>query len=385
MVKRWPRLALGSPARPCAGDSGAGPLRRMTVVWVWSRSGREKGEASGMDLSSGIDPSRELFLAEKPSVPRTTDAANVWIQDNGGEIGFRLGVETITELWATPPIWVDIAFASGRVLSLRKQVDAVSPLAADGRPTIRGAGGMRFQCIEPFKRWSVSYEGPAEETTAANLQSEVFPGQPPMAHVRLNLELQMVVPAFASGSLIASAESVQAEVNSFLSPRYEQLCRVVGELRIGSETHVIAGNGLRIRRQGVREYAGFWGHCWQSAVFPSGRGFGFNTYPPIDGKETYNEGYVFAGDGPLMAARASRVPWLTALTTGGDDVSFVLETAEGSVAVQGVTFVNTRERRASVLPEDFPIIQQAHARYTWDGEETVGMIERSSKPSVLGI
>ena len=61
--------------------------------------------------------------------------------------------------------------------------------------------------------------------------------------------------------------------------------------------HTFTGSGLRIRRQGVRRLDGFWGHCWQSALFPSGKAFGYIAYPPRpDGEPTFNEGYVYLGD-----------------------------------------------------------------------------------------
>ena len=63
-------------------------------------------------------------------------------------------------------------------------------------------------------------------------------------------------------------------------PRYEQLFRATGSVTVGDDAHEFTGSGLRIRRQGVRKLAGFWGHCWQSALFPSGRAFGYIAYPP---------------------------------------------------------------------------------------------------------
>src|SRR4030095_12072058 len=76
----------------------------------------------------------------------------------------------------------------------------------------------------------------------------------------------------------------------------------------------LACSGLRSRRQGVRRLAGFWGHCWQSAVFPSGKAFGYIAYPPRpDGEPTFNEGYLFTGEGALIPARAVQAPWLTRL------------------------------------------------------------------------
>src|SRR5689334_20809510 len=101
--------------------------------------------------------------------------------------------------------------------------------------------------------------------------------------------------------------------------------------------------GLRIRRQGVRRLEGFWGHCWQSALFPSGRAFGYIAYPPRpDGKPTFNEGYLYLGrDGDLIPARVVEAPWLTRLEPRGEDVSVVLETAEGTERIEGETVLST--------------------------------------------
>lgn len=127
-------------------------------------------------------------------------------------------------------------------------------------------------------------------------------------------------------------------------PRYEQLFTATGEFRVGDERHTFTGSGLRIRRTGVRKLAGFWGHCWQSAVFGSGRAFGYIAYPPRpDGQPTFNEGFVFTGDGGLVPARAVRAPWLTHLRPLGEDASLVLETADGLVEIAGETVFSTHD------------------------------------------
>jgi hypothetical protein len=148
-------------------------------------------------------------------------------------------------------------------------------------------------------------------------------------------------------------------------------------------------SGLRIRRQGVRRLEGFWGHCWQSALFPGGRAFGYIAYPPRpDGQPTFNEGYLFDGGGDLIPARVVEAPWLTRLRPRGEDVSVVLETAKGSEPITGETMVSTHditdpsevpaEELAKMASWTFLALQQAGVRYRWDGEETFGMIERSS-------
>ena len=170
--------------------------------------------------------------------------------------------------------------------------------------------------------------------------------------------------------------------------RYEQLFRATGSVRVAGEEHTFTGSGLRIRRQGVRRLEGFWGHCWQSALFGSGRAFGYIAYPPRpDGQPTFNEGYVFEGDGDLIPASVVEAPWLSRLQPLGEDVSVVLETANGTERIEGETVVSTHDiTDPAEVPAEmmellanwtFPALQQAGVRYRWNGEETIGMLERS--------
>ena len=134
-----------------------------------------------------------------------------------------------------------------------------------------------------------------------------------------------------------------------------------------------------MRRQGIHRIATFRGHAWQSALFPSGRGFGYIVYPPReDGKATYNEGYLFEGDGDLVPARVVEAPWLRSLEPNGEDVSVVLETDRGTTAIAAKYIITTFS--AIPGPPGTPILQQAIVRYTLDGESANGMMERSMPP-----
>jgi hypothetical protein len=293
----------------------------------------------------------------------------------------RIGVEAIAEEWAAHEIWLDIAFPDGRVISGRERGATHPAIGPEGKPTILGAGPLHFRCVEPFKLWTVSFAPhDVEELTTSQLIADQYPDTIPKRRVAFDIEIVPAVPPLITGTLTAdSAELMKGEQGTFISPRFEQLCRIKGTLSIDANTHTFSGQGLRIKRQGVRKFEGFWGHSWQSALFPSGRAFGVNTFPPrADGKPSFNEGFVFDGSGVLKPARAVESPWLRKLTGGGDDVPLVLETADGLVKIEGTTFVNTRSRGHSVLPKTFPIVQQAHALYRWDGEQATGMIERST-------
>ena len=332
------------------------------------------------DLTGNINPEREFVLAERPLETGMRDAVNVWLQADDGSFGMRLGVEALAEEWDAQDIWLDIAYADGRVISLRDRAAPHPALDKRGRPAIRAAGPLSFECVEPFRNWRVRFNGRAAEVTALDLIHEHWPDHPTQAEIQIDIEMTMAVPPWAPGSLSAAARAaLQGEQGQFMSPRYEQLFNATGHLSVNGVQRSFGARGLRIRRQGARKFAGFSGHCWQSALFPSGKAFGFNVYPPgPDGTPSFSEGYIFTGAGELLPARVVEVPWLQRLAVSGDDVSCTLETDRGRISIRGVSFANTRSRAHSVLPADFPIVQQSHVLYQWNNEITFGMLERSS-------
>ena len=333
-----------------------------------------------VDLTGGLPVEREYVLAARPG-PEVRDAVNVWLEEEDGTFAMRIGVEAVAEEWDAHDIWLDIAFPDGRVISAREKGKPHPPIGPEGKPTVLGSGPLRFQCVRPYKHWRVSFSRhEVTELTAAQLIADEYPDHPPTRAVTFEIDLLPAVPPLVSGTLTAaSMAAMTGEQGSFLSPRFEQLCRANGFLDIDGRRVDFKGQALRIKRQGVRKFEGFWGHCWQSALFPSGRAFGVNVFPPrADGKPSFNEGFIFEGDGVLKPARAVEVPWMRQLLVSGEDVPLVLETADGLVRIQGTTFINCRSRGHSTLPPSFPIVQQAHARYRWHGEQACGMIERST-------
>lgn len=163
--------------------------------------------------------------------------------------------------------------------------------------------------------------------------------------------------------------------------RFEQLFRATGSLRVDGEEHQFSGTGTRVRRQGPREMAGFWGHCQQSAVFPSGKGFGYIAYRPRpDGTNSYNEGYLFTGTGGLIPARVVSAPWLSAPPHIGDDVSVVLDSEMGRIEIAGNTTVSVLNLGDPTSENALAALHQAGVRYTWDGEVAAGALERSTPP-----
>jgi hypothetical protein len=72
-----------------------------------------------------------------------------------------------------------------------------------------------------------------------------------------------------------------------------------------------------------------------------------------------------------------QAPWLTRLVARGDDATVVFESELGTTRIEGETVFSTFELGLPEYPQ-FPILFQGGVRYRWDGEETYGMLERSS-------
>jgi hypothetical protein len=333
-----------------------------------------------VDLTGGLDPEREFVLPTQPDDPEMRESVNVWVWDDADAVGLpRLGIEAVGDQWETHDIQFNLALAGGRVVTLFQPGGVHDSLGDDGRPRILGAGGLRFELIEPFVHWTVRLEGTGTEITVDDQIGGWFPGgEGEPVPVDLEVDIRSAVPPYEAGTLLEEAGRVlatQEEGALMGGPRFEQLFRATGRVRVGEEEHELNGGGLRIRRTGVRRLATFRGHAWQSTVFPSGRAFGYITYPERDdGEATLNEGYVFEGDGELIPARVVEAPWLGDLRPTGEDVSVVLETEQGTTTIEGETVLST----FMVLgPLEGFALQQAITRYRWDGEEANGMLERS--------
>ncbi|KPM54184.1 hypothetical protein ACG83_19450 [Frankia sp. R43] len=343
-----------------------------------------------IDLTGGLDAEREFVLPGQPDDPEMRESVNAWIWDDGAEFGLpRVGIEAVGDQWETHDIQVNIALADGRVFNIFDAGKVHDPIGADGRPRTLGAGPLSYELVEPFRHWRGRLDGLAVQTTVrAQIDGSYRRGASdgPLVPVELALDLRSAVPPWEGGTLLEEAGLVlatQEEGALMGGPRFEQLFRASGRLRLGDEVYDLNGGGLRIRRAGIRRLAAFRGHVWQSALFPSGRAFGLCLYPPRpDGRPTFNEGYLFDGDGELIPARVTRAPWLRELRASGGDVSVTLETSRGETTIEGQTILSTFATMGADIGSASRLhLQQALARYSWDGETANGMIERSA---VLG-
>jgi hypothetical protein len=335
-----------------------------------------------MDVTGGLDPTTDEITATTPTSSTYREGTSLWLWDHRGRFAFpRVGVEAVGRDWGTSfGVALCMGMPGGRLIIVSGDETPLPVSDRAARPRVLGAGPLRFECVEPFVHWRVRYDG---DGLAIDVGDFLAGGTPrPIASERtetvalsLAVDAQMVTPPWVQGTYEPEGHFVVGE------QRFEQLCSVAGTVTLDGTETPFTGGGLRIHRKGGNrsDYGDFYGHVWQSAWFPSGRAFGLIHYRPRpDGSVKYREGWVLDG-GKVVPARQEGTPWMTATRPSGEDVSFTLRTAKGSVRIAGETFVSSfRPPRQVGDGTAFPLLQSGIARYQWDDETAFGMIERSA-------
>jgi prepilin-type processing-associated H-X9-DG protein len=342
-------------------------------------------------MTGGLPPELDYMLAERPDDPEMRESASIWLFEEGGAFALpRNGIEAQGAVWDRHRLDCNFAFADGRVLRESTRGETLPATGPDGRANILGVGPFRFTCLEPFHKWRIAYDGEAYEGSVQQQISREFsvyadadPHDYPRVRVAYDVEITMAAPAWIQDYRREMLDGMteQQRIDAGLMGygyRIEQLFRGEGTLTIDGRTRDFKAVGSRIHRQSVRPMAAFRGHCWQSALFPDGRAFGYIAYPLRDGEteeERFNIGYVVQA-GKLYPAKARNIPVLRNIMPRGDDVSVELEFELGTVRIGGTTELATFHLgNAGVNGFNN---QQSGVRYTLDGMVAYGMIERSS-------
>lgn len=339
----------------------------------------------------GLDPEMDYVLPDAPGDPEMREGVSLWLFEENGEFALpRVGLDAVGGQWNSRRCDMNVAFGDGRVLRQSKHMPAVSPKGADGRDRVLGAGSLRFECLEPFRKWRVSfeeelYEGSVEEQIRGDFRL-FADNAPDVSHalvpVKFEAELTMAAPAWTQDyrgdalDRLSEGDRIDAGLMGY-GWRIEQTFNAVGELVVGGEARGFKATGDRIHRQSVRPMGAFRGHCWQAANFPDGRAFGLCIYPPREDGSTYNIGYI-CQDGRMYPAKArgDQAAWLRKIMPSGDDVAVELESELGITRIEGVTALSTFHMANPGMKGMNN--QQGGVRYTWDGVSAYGMIERSS-------
>lgn len=341
-----------------------------------------------IDMTGGYDPELDYFLPSCPDNPKMRDSASMWISDKQGRFGLpRITIEAVGSEWDNRGVEANIAFPDGRNLCASNGYAPLPGKVVDGKALTLNAGPLTFEVIEPLRKWKMTFDGKAYETTIGRQIAGHVGG--PARHVRISVDAEMAMAPWSPGEAAKGIAATASAVGAVGGQRYEQLFRCRGTFEIlGEEPIEFDGTGLFVRRVGVREMEGFPGHIWQSALFPSGKGFGVMGFPPRDdGTPAFNDAFIFDGERRIYA-KVVEGPWMTKFVPHDGPVDLVLETVEGQrVNIKGRTYDSTYivegnpmfgdwNFEGKNLVVDLPF-HQGGVLYEWDGEQAYGMIERS--------
>lgn len=338
-------------------------------------------------MRGGLTPEHDLVFTQCPTDPEMRESTSMWLYEENGRFALpRIGIEAEASSWDNRRVQGNFAIAGGRIMNGAGMGAAHSPFGPDGHPTVLGAGPLACRCREPFRTWQVRWDGLVIASTVDRQIAKTIDPENRIP-VQFDIELTMAAPAWVqdnSPEKVAQMSEADAREagNMGIGWRFEQLLRAEGTFTFDGATHDFRGTGLRIKRQSVRPMTGFAGHCWQSAIFPDGRGFGYIAYPTREDGYQFNEAFIWQ-DGRMYEAKATKIPWLRRIVGEGDDCSLELESELGTTRIAGISALNTfRIGNPDIGGLN---LHQGGVKYTWDGQSAYGMIERSSHESLTTI
>jgi hypothetical protein len=347
----------------------------MASIATESLSGGLPGE---LDLAVVVPPDGDSSFGENHAF---------WLWDDRRRIGLWVHLRTL-----------------GHVTSYRQRRETVFVFLPDGTiltseadgpgptmPTLARGPNLECECVEPFRSWRVRYDSTAQATTALELRADLLRTEPREA-LTFDIDVTTTAPpwllgTYAEGGLSDFASSMVG------GRKYEQFIAGSGSIRSRGVVHRIEGTGLRTHRVGRRDTRGLPGHAWLASQFPDGRSFAFKHFGGADRVTQWQEGWVSDGterhrarvlDAPLFS---QRLP--------GERFTVELESPLGSTSITGellaTNFITQKppdtQRFCPGIDRSHPrnrAMAQGFARYTWDGSEGTGMVERSLYVGELG-
>jgi hypothetical protein len=288
------------------------------------------------DLSGGLPIERESIATSPLDMPSWCENMLFALHDPHTNVALWLHLGTVPNDWT---MWHDMNYAvlpNGDVLSMWGHTRTP--------PERRPAGpNTQFRCIEPFRRWHVTYDGYGLLTT----QQEMTEGRArdgAKQRFFVDVDVEFITPAWDmhTASVHATGKGGM-DSQEWAKEHYEQLYHATGTVQFGDATYPFDGYGWRDHSSGPRGSgagSAWGGHCIIGCSYPdSGRGWGLGRYWTPDGTISLEGGWVVDGSngGELIHAEVVETPRLRSLTIDPEQLDVELRWPGGSLRTTTTT------------------------------------------------
>lgn len=199
----------------------------------------------------GLRPDQDhLLLGPHPEDEMAAETMNVWVYDGERNTGFNIHAQMQNGEMRAP---VTIFLPDGRILRIRS--DDPARFTDPARPH---AQRVRYECQQPFRRWSFAFDDlPVWVTDKDELAGGAIADETPTTSVSLVAQGTMLSPAWVQGGLLTEAwqalanrkaDWIAAHTRQGLSGeafRFEQTMLCEGEIRFEGAIYPFKGYGLR--------------------------------------------------------------------------------------------------------------------------------------------
>jgi hypothetical protein len=263
-----------------------------------------------------------------------------------------------------------------------------------------GTGALTVSCIEPFRLWSIEFDGAVQGVSRVQNMSA--------AHQDSTSELASFFIRFEGAAPLWDMREFMKN-EPWASDHWEQIGRIFGEITIRGKTYSLSGMGVRDHSCGRRDYAPLISDFWANMLFPSGTAIMASSLQ-MEG-QALRRAYIYRNDGtPLELAELVDTPPIITSATSPASVEkdpmmdpalrnfrFSIRTRRGIETIEGellhscaITYLSPSDE---VLGTAFDQLTKGQTRaaqlaesvatYRWNGETGSGTLERLARLTTL--
>jgi hypothetical protein len=340
-----------------------------------------------IDWSSGLDVEKETIVATAPTEPFWAENLLFCPYDPKADIGAWLHLGSVPNDWG---LWEDRVF-----ITLPGDQGVLSMWGYYRTPQALKPGGSALfaRCVEPFKRWKVTFDGFADHiSNQAMMAGGLAPVSGKRRRVVIDLDIDALCPVWDAQSSAHSAEGKgDMASQGWAKEHYEQMYRATGTVRVDLQEWPFDGIGWRDHSRGPRgggTGAPWGGHIIAGAVWPSGRTAIWSQYWSPDGTITLEGANVTETDGAVHSAVVVDAPRLRELIPRGETLttrlSYAGREAEFKMSCDKSIWTSMQNQLTVGIDKGGPGLMYVlnYGEITWDGEVGHHYIERSDPLSL---